>query len=96
LNLAPQVALITARRLAARPRGALMGVLLTLKLDDWKAVKHIPRFLNSVSAMGMALVKATQLPSNRMEVFVCGLTEKGKARMAASTCPQGQAAQRSP
>lgn len=84
VNLAPQVALITARRLAARPRGALMGVLLTLKLDDWKAIKHIPRFLNSVSAMGMVEVKATQLPSNRMEVFVCGLTEKGLARLQAT------------
>jgi len=84
VNLAPQIALITARRLAARPRGALLGVLLTLKLDDWKAIKHIPRFLNSVSAMGMVEVKATQLPSNRMEVFVCGLTEKGQARMHAA------------
>jgi len=82
VNLAPQVALITARRLAARPRGALMGVLLTLKLDDWKAVRHIPRFLNSVAAMGMAEVRATQLPSNRMEVFVCGLTARGQARLA--------------
>ena len=44
VNLAPQVALITARRLAAHPRPALMGVLLTLKLDDWKAVHHIPKF----------------------------------------------------
>jgi len=93
VNLAPQVALIAARRLAARPRGALLGVLLTLKLDDWKAIRHIPRFLNSVSAMGMTLVKATQLPSNRMEVFVCGLTEKGVARLQeASTGPNRPAA----
>ena len=60
-------------------------MLLTLKLDDWKAIRHIPRFLNSVSAMGMTLVKATQLPSNRMEVFVCGLTEKGQARLQEAT-----------
>ncbi len=81
VNLAPQIALITARRLAARPRGALLGVLLTLKLDDWKAVRHIPRFIKSVESMGMVAVKATQLPSNRMELFVCGLTAKGVARM---------------
>ena len=80
VNLAPQVALITARRLAARPRAALLGVLLTLKLDDWKAIHHVPRFLNSIRAMGMVDVKATQLPSNRMELFVCGLTARGLAR----------------
>ena len=85
VNLAPQVALITARRLAARPRGALLGVLLTLKLDDWKAVHHVPRFLKSVAAMGMVEVKATQLPSNRMELFVCGLTAKGVARTREAT-----------
>jgi len=80
VNLAPQVALITARRLAARPRPALLGVLLTLKLDDWRAVRHIPRLLQSIRAMGMDEVRATQLPSNRMEVFACGLTRAGLAR----------------
>jgi len=80
VNLAPQVALITARRLAARPRPALHGVLLTLKLDDWKAIRHVPKFLKSVESMGMADVRATQLPSNRMELFVCGLTAQGVAR----------------
>lgn len=82
VNLAPQVALITARRLAARPRPALLGVLLTLKLDDWRAVRHIPRLLQSIRAMGMDEVRATQLPSNRMEVFACGLTRAGLARQA--------------
>lgn len=81
VNLAPQVALITARRLAARPRHALHGVLLTLKLDDWRAVRHVPRLLASISAMGMDEVKATQLPSNRMELFVCGLTRLGRQRL---------------
>jgi 23S rRNA (cytidine2498-2'-O)-methyltransferase len=83
VNLAPQVALITARRLAAHPRPALMGVLLTLKLDDWKAMRHVPRFLKSIRSMGMEHVQATQLPSNRMELFVCGLTRRGVARLAA-------------
>lgn len=82
VNLAPQVALITARRLAAAPRPSLLGVLLTLKLDDWRAVRHIPRLLRSISAMGMEEVQATQLPSNRMEVFACGLTRKGLQRRA--------------
>lgn len=85
VNLAPQVALITARRLAAKPRPALLGVLLTLKLDDWKAVHHVPRFLKSVASMGMAETRATQLPSNRMELFVCGLTSKGVARRDGAT-----------
>jgi hypothetical protein len=31
--------------------------------------------------MGMDEVKATQLPSNRMELFVCGLTRVGRERL---------------
>lgn len=89
VNLAPQVALITARRLAAHPRPALMGVLLTLKLDDWKAMRHVPRFLKSIRSMGMEHVQATQLPSNRMELFVCGLTRRGVARLAAEQPDHG-------
>ena len=34
-----------------------------------------------ISAMGMDEVKATQLPSNRMELFVCGLTRLGRQRL---------------
>jgi 23S rRNA (cytidine2498-2'-O)-methyltransferase len=93
VNLAPQVALITARRLAARPRQALLGVLLTLKLDDWRAVRHIPKLLASISAMGMDEVKATQLPSNRMEVFVCGLTRAGLQRLSAAGEARAQSSQ---
>lgn len=82
VNTAPQVALIAARRLAARPRHALLGVLLTLKLDDWRAVPRVPRLLASIAAMGMDEVKATQLPGNRMELFACGLTRAGLNRRA--------------
>jgi 23S rRNA (cytidine2498-2'-O)-methyltransferase len=60
-----------------------MGVILTLKLDDWKAVRHVPKLLKSIESMGMAEVRATQLPSNRMELCVVGLTDKGLQRMHA-------------
>lgn len=80
VNLAPQVALESVRRLAARPRPALCGVLCTLKLDTWKALRHLPTLLGRISAMGMVDVRATQLPSNRLEVFACGLTRVGLGR----------------
>jgi 23S rRNA (cytidine2498-2'-O)-methyltransferase len=80
VNLAPQVALQTVRRMVARPRRALCGVLLTLKLDTWKAMRHLPRWRTQVEAMGMVEVGITQLPSNRLELFAYGLTAAGAAR----------------
>jgi len=87
VNLAPQIALQTVRRLGARPRPALLGVLLTLKIDNWKAMRHLPGWLRQIEAMGMAEVGATQLSRNRMEVFACGFTPAGLARRGGSSRP---------
>ncbi len=87
VNLAPQIALQTVRRLGARPRPALLGVLLTLKIDNWKAMRHLPGWLRQIEAMGMAEVRATQLSRNRMEVFASGFTPAGLARRAGSSPP---------
>jgi len=87
VNLAPQIALQTVRRLGARPRPALLGALLTLKIDDWKAMRHLPGWLRQIEAMGMAEVAATQLSRNRMEVFACGFTPAGLARRRGSSQP---------
>lgn len=83
VNLAPQVAFQTLRRMVARPRRDLCGVLLTLKLDTWKAMRHLPRWRTQIEAMGMVEIGITQLPSNRLELFAYGLTTVGAARRSA-------------
>lgn len=83
VNLAPQVAFQTLRRMVARPRRDLCGVLLTLKLDTWKAMRHLPRWRTQIEAMGMVEIGITQLPSNRLELFAYGLTAVGAARRSA-------------
>ncbi|MBI5495870.1 MAG: hypothetical protein HY904_12670 [Deltaproteobacteria bacterium] len=80
VNAAPQVALTSVARFCAAPRGALLGVLLTLKLDDWKAVRHLPRLADRIRKLGMEHVAVTQLAGNRTEVFAYGLTAAGLAR----------------
>ncbi|MCH9682815.1 MAG: hypothetical protein K0V04_15370 [Deltaproteobacteria bacterium] len=81
VNLAPQIALQTIRRLAAKPRDRLCGVLATFKLDDWKALRHVPGWMRQLEAMGMVQTGVTQLPRNRMELFAFGLTSAGAARI---------------
>jgi 23S rRNA (cytidine2498-2'-O)-methyltransferase len=89
VNLAPQVAFQTIRRMVARPRRALCGVLLTLKLDTWKAMRHLPRWRTQLDAMGMVEVRITQLPSNRLELFAFGLTAAGAARRSTAEAALG-------
>lgn len=82
MNVSPNVSLFAVDRLGTRMKDTLLGVLLTVKLNQWKMADEIPAFLDHVKAMGMAKVRATQLTSNRQEIFIFGLTRKGRARLA--------------
>ena len=80
VNLAPQVALHNVRRLVAALRRGLRGVLFTLKLNDWRMAREVPDLLARISAMGLVGVRATQLPSNRQEIFVYAETIASRRR----------------
>jgi 23S rRNA (cytidine2498-2'-O)-methyltransferase len=73
MNVPPQIALASLEhvgRLIERP----LGAFLTLKLNRWRIAAEIPGFLERIQAMGFDRVRATQLPSNRQEFFVCALS----------------------
>jgi 23S rRNA (cytidine2498-2'-O)-methyltransferase len=80
VNLAPQVAVHGVRRIVSTLRGSLRGVVFTLKLNDWKMAAEVPALVERVAGMGLAHVRATQLPSNRREICVTGIHEKAKGR----------------
>lgn len=79
MNVSPSVSLFAVDRLATRMREHLLGVLLTLKLNQWKIADELPYMMEHLRAMGMVKLRATQLPRNRQEIFVYGLTRKGSA-----------------
>lgn len=70
MNVEPRVSLSAVGQIAAWTQGSLRGLLLTVKLNDWKFAAEIPDMLKAVGAMGMKNVRATQLASNRQEIFV--------------------------
>jgi 23S rRNA (cytidine2498-2'-O)-methyltransferase len=80
MNVEPRISLYAVDRMSARMKDSLLGVLLTIKLNNWKMAEEIPHMLEHVKAMGMAKLRATQLASNRQEIFVYGLTRRGAAR----------------
>lgn len=80
MNVEPRVSLFAVDRLAHRLSDTLLGVFLTVKLNQWKIADQIPSMLEHVQVMGMARVRATQLPSNRQEILIYGLTRMGMAR----------------
>jgi 23S rRNA (cytidine2498-2'-O)-methyltransferase len=80
VHLAPQVALRAVSRFAAMYKKTLLGVVLTLKLNDWAFMDALPRFLDSARAMGVTEPRARQLPAHRQEIVLAGLTRLGAAR----------------
>jgi 23S rRNA (cytidine2498-2'-O)-methyltransferase len=80
MNVEPRIALQAADRLSAMFKDTLLGVLLTVKLNQWEMAEQIPQMLKQVEEMGMTRVRGTQLPSNKQEIFLCGLSRKGSLR----------------
>jgi 23S rRNA (cytidine2498-2'-O)-methyltransferase len=80
MNVAPQVTLYAVDRLASRMKDSLLGVMLTVKLNEWSFADEIPSWLEHVRAMGLSKVRATQLAGNRREILVYGLSRKGSTR----------------
>jgi 23S rRNA (cytidine2498-2'-O)-methyltransferase len=80
MNAEPNVSMYGAERIADMcPQ--LLGVILTLKLNEWELADQIPEYLDRLRAnLGLARVRAVQLAHNRREICVYGLTRKGMAR----------------
>lgn len=80
INLAPVLALNTVERIAPWFEDTLLGVILTLKLNDWKFAGEIPKLLRRIEKLGMVKLRARQLANNKQEICVVALTRKGSMK----------------
>lgn len=80
MNVEPRISLFAVDRLIHRMSGSLLGVFLTIKLNQWKMAREIPSMIEHVRAMGFVKVKVAQLSHFRQEILIFGLTRKGLAR----------------
>ena len=80
VNLAPQVALRTARSIAKAYQHSLVGAVLTLKLNQWSFLDDLAEFQATAREMGLIEPVLRQLPSHRQEICVAGLTKLGQKR----------------
>lgn len=68
LNVAPRYTLDTVEAIVTHPALCIEGLLLTLKLLDWKLAAELPDWLARVRSWGYRQVRARQLSHNRQEV----------------------------
>jgi 23S rRNA (cytidine2498-2'-O)-methyltransferase len=72
INVAPQYTLDTVEGIVTHPAVKIEGLLLTLKLLEWKLTDEVPGYLDRVRSWGYGHVAARQLSHNRQEICLSG------------------------
>lgn len=75
INVAPQYTLDTVEGIVSHPSVKIEGLLLTLKLLEWKLAAEVPAYLDRVRTWGYKHVAARQLSHNRQEICVAAVQE---------------------
>ncbi len=88
-NVAPKHTLDTVEHIVTNRQVNIRGMLLTLKLPDWKLAESIPGCITRIRSWGYEYVRTRQLAFNRQEVCIAAmrrrqmrreLSSKGKSR----------------
>jgi 23S rRNA (cytidine2498-2'-O)-methyltransferase len=70
INVAPQYTLDTVEGIVTHPSLKIEGLLLTLKLLEWKLADEVPAYLHRIRSWGYEQVAARQLSHNRQEICI--------------------------
>jgi 23S rRNA (cytidine2498-2'-O)-methyltransferase len=81
-NVAPQHTLDTVEHIVTNRQVQVRGLLLTLKLLEWKLADEIPDYLARIRSWGYQYVRARQLAFNRQEICVAALRSRSLRRAA--------------
>ncbi|MBC8356104.1 MAG: SAM-dependent methyltransferase [Planctomycetes bacterium] len=87
-SVAPAHTLDSVEAIVASDETNVRGLVLTLKLSDWKLATHIPEYLDRVRSWGYKYVRVRQLAFNRQEICVCALKNRSMKRFKPKRGPK--------
>ena len=76
MNVAPQYTLDTIEAIVGHEDVHIRGMLVTLKLLDWRLATELPVYLDRIRGWGYRVVHARQLRYNRQEVCVAAFRRR--------------------
>ena len=79
-NVAPQYTLDCVQDIVTHSSVQIRGMLLTLKLLEWKLADEIPAYLAKIRSWGYQDVRIRQLASQRQEICVAVLKTRSFRR----------------
>ncbi len=86
MNVAPDYTLDAVEAIVTHPQINIRGLLLTLKLPEWRLAARVPEFLDRVRSWGYNVVRARQLQYNRREVCVAALQQPFRRKPPVGVC----------
>ncbi len=75
MNVPPAYTLDAVQSLVTHAEVHIRGMLLTLKLPQWKLAQEVPAYLDRIRSWGYNVVRARQLQHNRREFCVAALQQ---------------------
>jgi 23S rRNA (cytidine2498-2'-O)-methyltransferase len=84
MNVAPAFTLDAVESIVCHAEVNIRGMLLTLKLPNWKLAGEVPSYLARVRSWGYNLVQARQLAHDRREICVAALQRPFRRKSLAS------------
>ncbi|MCA9166844.1 MAG: hypothetical protein KDB23_04225 [Planctomycetales bacterium] len=79
-NVAPKHTLDTVESIVAHNATDVEGMILTLKLSDWRMVDSISEYIRRVQSWGFESVRCRHLASNHQEICLAALRRKNMRR----------------
>jgi len=81
INAVPSYTLDAAEQIVTNDLTNIRGMILTLKLTDWKLAEDLPQLIERVRSWGYRDVRTRQLAFNRQEISLVALRSRGQRRV---------------
>lgn len=81
MNVAPTYTLDAVEALVTHRDASIRGMVLTLKLSDWKLLDEISSYIERIHSWGYRDVRVRQLAFNRQEICVVAMRSRGQRRV---------------
>jgi len=81
MSVMPTYTLDAVEGMVTHSEAVIRGIVLTLKLTDWKLVGDLPACLERIRSWGYRDIRARQLAFNRQEICIVALRSRGQRRV---------------
>jgi 23S rRNA (cytidine2498-2'-O)-methyltransferase len=90
LNMVPNYVLDSVSEIVSHDSIDIKGMILTMKIPDWKLIEDVPKLIQRVRELGFSVVKVRQLAFNRQEFCLVAVKDKFELRIGKKRSLQKQ------